>query len=165
MAPDFATYRSVEQLIYKSCLALNDENWNDFLDLADPTRFKYSITNYSPEMRRDQCWMERDYKGLQQLFGLLEKHNSDNSPLTRHASVYTVEMNDARSEADVVSLFTIYRTQLDGINSPVTSGQTALYAIGKYLDTVALHPSGPKVVERRVRLETRQLDIGSHIPF
>ena len=55
--------------------------------------FRYTIATYSPEIRRDMVWLDHDRKGMETLFGNLPKHNSDHSPLTRHATVYTVEID------------------------------------------------------------------------
>ena len=128
--------------------------------------FRYRIVNYSPEIRREQCWMDRDWKGLKTLLDLLPRHNSDHSPLTRHATVYKVILNTDGSEADAVTLVTIYRTELDGGNSHFESGQTSLFAVGKYEDRIRLDgEGGAKLVRRTVRLDTRQIGMGSHVPF
>ena len=155
----------VHELIYESCLALNAEKWNDFLALCDETGFVYSIVNYSPEIRREQCWMERDYKGLKSMLDLLSRHNSDRSQLTRHATVYKVDFDAQGERASAVTLVSIYRTQLDGINSHMESGATSLFAVGRYLDEIDLRSGAPRLLARVVRLDTRQVDIGSHYPL
>ncbi len=159
---------AVQQLIYESCVLLNAERWSDFLGLCEPSRFRYRITNYSPEIRKEQCWMDRDFQGLKHLIDLLPKHNSDHSQLTRHAVVYKVRCDEPPLDESMVSAVTsvtLYRTQLDGINSHFESGRTSLYAVGSYLDTITLDAPGPRLVNRTVRLDTRQLDVGSHYVF
>lgn len=155
----------VPELIYDSCLALNAEDWDAFLGLCDEKSFTYSIVNYSPEIRREQCWMEKDYRGLKSMFDLLPRHNSDRSPLTRHATVYRVDHDRDRREARAVTQLAIYRTQLDGINSHFESGATSLFAVGRYEDLIDLGGERPILKTRVVRLDTRQIDIGSHLPF
>ncbi|MDP3515337.1 MAG: methanesulfonate monooxygenase [Sulfuritalea sp.] len=157
--------QQVHELIYESCLTLNAEKWNDYLDLCDKAVFNYSIVNYSPEIRRDQCWMERDYKGLKSIFDLLPKHNSDRSQLTRHATVYRVGFDPEQNVANALTLVTIYRTQLDGINSHFESGATSLFAVGKYMDVIGLDAGKANLKKRVVALDTRQVDIGSHYPL
>ncbi|WP_310452851.1 methanesulfonate monooxygenase [Sulfuritalea sp.] len=157
--------QQVHELIYESCLMLNAEKWNDYLELCDKSVFNYSIVNYSPEIRRDQCWMERDYKGLKSIFDLLPKHNSDRSQLTRHATVYKVEFDPELNQANALTLVTIYRTQLDGINSHFESGVTSLFAVGKYMDVIGLDAGKVNLKKRVVALDTRQVDIGSHYPL
>ena len=155
----------IHDLVYRSCLYMNDESWKDYLALCDPQSFHYRVTNYSPEIRKEQVWADRDFKAMKASFDLLPRHNSDRSKLTRQVSIYTVDYDDQAREANVVSALTVYRTQLDGVNSYVESGQTHLYAVGLYKDRIKVTEADAKLVERVVQLDTRQLDIGSHKPF
>ena len=147
---------AIEELVYRSCLALDAQDYKTFLGLCD-VDFRYAITTYSPELRREQVWLDHDRAGMQTLFTNLPRHNSDHSPITRHATVYTVEIGND-SEADVVSALQVFRTQLDG-------GATELFAVGRFHDTVRLSGAGAKLARRTVRLETRQLGYGYHVPF
>lgn len=157
----------VDELIYETCLTLNAEDWNGYLALCDPDGFRYRIVNFSPEIRREQCWMDRDWKGIKSIFDLLPKHNSDHSPLTRHATVYKVVYDRQAGEATATTVLTVYRTQLDGVNSHFESGQTSLFAVGKYEDRIRVGANGDpaRLLRRTVRLDTRQIDIGSHCLF
>jgi methanesulfonate monooxygenase small subunit len=145
--------QAIEELVYRSCLALDARDFKRFLELCD-AEFRYSITTHSPEIKRDMVWLDHDRKGLETLFTNLPKHNSDHSPVTRHATVYTVEVNG--TSAEVVSALQVFRTQLDG-------GTTELFAVGRLHDTVRLPEL--KLARRVVKLETRQLGYGYHIPF
>jgi methanesulfonate monooxygenase small subunit len=149
--------QAVEELVYRSCLALDARNWNAFLDLCDPG-FRYTISTHSPEIRRDMVWLDHGKDGMTTLFTNLPKHNSDHSPLTRHATVYTVDVNDTTGEASVVSALQVFKTALDG-------GATELFAVGRFHDTVKLADGGAKLLKREVRLDTRLLGFGYHIPF
>ena len=147
--------QAIEELIYRSCLALDSRDFKAFLDLCDPD-FRYTITTHSPEIKRDMIWLDHDKKGMEALFTNLPKHNSDHSPITRHATVYTMDVSG--SVANVVSALQVFRTQLDG-------GATELFAVGRFHDTVRLDGAGPKLAKRIVRLDTRLLGYGYHIPF
>lgn len=147
--------QKIEELVYRSCLALDDRDFKAFLDLCDEG-FRYKVTAYSPEIRKDMVWLDHDKKGMETLFTQLPRHNSDHSPLTRHATVYTVKMNGA--QAEVVSALQVFRTALDG-------GATELYSVARLVDTVKLDGDSPKLAQRVVRMDTRQLGYGSHIPF
>jgi methanesulfonate monooxygenase subunit beta len=57
-----------------------------------------------------------------------------------------------------VSALQVFRTQLDG-------GATELFAVGRLRDTVSLNGDVPKLARRTVRLDTRQLGYGYHVPF
>lgn len=154
----------VEAVVYRSALHLNNEAWKEFLALCD-TSFEYRVVTYSPEIRRTQTWADRSYKTLKANFDLMPRHNTDHSKLTRQLQVYTVDYDAAAREASVVSALTIYRTQLDGTNSYVESGQTSLYAVGLCKDRVRFIEGVPRLVERVIELDTRQLDVGTHKPF
>lgn len=147
--------KQIEELIYRSCLALDDRDFKGFLALCD-AGFRYKVTAYSPEIRKDMTWLDHDRTGMETLFTNLPRHNSDHSPLTRHATVYTVKMNG--KTAEVVTALQVFRTALDG-------GATELYAVARLLDTVKLDGDTPKLAQRVVKIETRQLGFGSHIPF
>jgi len=147
--------QAIEELVYRSCLALDGRDFKAFLDLCEQD-FRYTIATYSPEIRRDMVWLDHDRKGMETLFTNLPRHNSDHSPITRHATVYTVDL--AGPAANVVSALQVFRTQLDG-------GATELFAVGRFHDTVKLDGASPKLARRLVRLETRLLGYGYHIPF
>jgi methanesulfonate monooxygenase small subunit len=161
----------VEELVYRSCLLLDDKDFEGYLGLCHPD-FRYTIRAHSPEIRRDMVWMDLDKPGLETLFRNLPRHNSDHAPLTRHATVYTVALDDEKdeakdeakddekSQATVVSALQVFRTAPDG-------GKTELFAVGKIHDTVrvAVATGRATLLTRTIRLDTRLLGIGSHIPF
>lgn len=149
--------KQVEELIYRSCLALDDRDFKGFLALCDPG-FRYKVTAYSPEIKKEMTWLDHDKTGMETLFTNLPRHNSDHSPLTRHATVYTVDFDSSKRECSVVSALQVFRTALDG-------GATELFAVARLLDTVKLDGDAPKLARRVVRIETRQLGFGSHVPF
>ena len=148
--------QAIEELVYRSCLALDAKDYKAFLELCDAD-FRYTISTYSPEIRREMIWLDHDRKGMETLFTNLPRHNSDHSPITRHATVYTVDL-DSSKNASVVSALQVFRTQLDG-------GATELFAVGRFHDTVNLNGGAAKLARRVVRLETRLLGYGYHIPF
>ncbi len=147
----------VAELIYRSCMMLDALDFNAFLAVCDE-KFHYLITAFSPEIRREMTWLEHDKTGMTLLFKTLPKHNSDRSILSRHAIVYTISFSDDGEYADVVTAIQIYRTTLDG-------GATELFAVGKMHDRVVLSDDGPMLLARQIKLDTRMLGIGFHIPF
>ena len=138
-------------------MALDDKQFNAYLELCDPA-YHYKITAYSPEIRKDMTWLEHDRAGMQALFTNLPKHNSDQSPLTRHVTVYTVKEDAATQQAQVISALQVFKTALDG-------GATELFAVGKLHDLISLSGEAPMLLAREVRLQTRMLGFGYHIPF
>lgn len=147
----------IEELIYRSCLYLDEKDFKGYLDLCDE-EFRYAITTHSPEIRRDMIWLDHDKKGMTTLLTQLPRHNSDHSPLTRHATVYTMRLDAEKQQAEVVSALQVFKTALEG-------GVTELFAVGKYLDTVKVNGGKLLLLKRIVKLDTRMLGIGYHIPF
>src|SRR4029450_3917898 len=64
---------AIEELVYRSCLAPDARHFKGFLDLCDAP-FHYSITAYSPEIRKDMIWLAHDRAGIETLFPNLPRH-------------------------------------------------------------------------------------------
>lgn len=147
----------VESVVYKTCMALDDKNFDAYLALCDDA-YDYKITATSPEIGRDMTWLQHDKAGMKAMLEQLPRHNSDHSPLTRHATIYSVDYDRDASEADVVTALQVFKTALDG-------GATELYAVGKMYDRVKLNGESAVLVSRNIKLDTRELGIGHHLPF
>jgi methanesulfonate monooxygenase small subunit len=147
----------VEELVYRVALLLDGGEFQAYLDLCAPD-FQYVIGAYSPEIRREMVWLDHDKPALQSLFDTLPRHNSDHTPLSRHVTLYTVDAAPDGDTASAVSALQVFRTALDG-------GATELYAVGKIYDTVSVSGGAARLTRRRIRLDTRMLGIGSHIPL
>ena len=102
---------------------------------------------------------------MESLIKLLPKHNTDHSPLSRHTSVCTVEVDADGKNATAVSSVAVYQHLLDGTNSHVDSGESRLFLVGKYIDKFRIEEGRPVFVDREVRLQNRRLDKGSHWPI
>lgn len=155
---------AVKDTIYKACLLLDDQKWNEWLSLCDDG-FEYAVTAYSPEIRQDMIYLSGNRKDLSGMVGMLPKHNSDHSPLKRHTTVYSVDVEPDGKTAKAVSSVVIYQNMLDGINSHIDSGENHLFAVGRYVDRFRLVGGEAKFLSREVKLETRRLDKGSHWPL
>src|SRR5258707_2486378 len=147
----------VEALVYKVALLLDACDFQAYLDLCEPD-FRYVIGAYSPEIRKEMVWLDHDKAALQSLFDTLPRHNSDHSPLSRHVTVYAVDLGPGNGLASAVSALQVFRTALDG-------GVTELYAVGKIYDTVRLVDGAARLVSRHIKLDTRMLGICNHVPF
>jgi methanesulfonate monooxygenase subunit beta len=154
----------IRDTIYQATLLLDGQNWEQWLDLCDE-HFEYAIRSFSPEINRDMTYLQLDRAGLASLVKLLPKHNTDHSGLTRHTSVYTIEVSDDTRSAKAVSSVIVYQNMLDGINSHIDAGESRLFLVGKYLDTFKIDNGKPSFLLREVRLENRRLDKGSHWPI
>jgi methanesulfonate monooxygenase small subunit len=146
--------REIERLIYRSCHCLDEEDFAGYLDLCAPD-FRYRVCAHSPEIRKDMVWLDHDRKGLAALFENLPTHLRRPGKLHRHASVYDITDNGAQANVDTSLLVLV--TGFDG--------RTTVLAAGRYEDSVQLGGDIPRLLSRTVRLETRDLGIGSHVPL
>lgn len=157
----FVDQQRVRDLVCETSLHLNSGDYTKFLQACEQKNFSYTISNYSPEIKKQQCWMKQDYAGLAKILDLLPKHNSDHARLTRQVVPYRVTPKGGNS-FEAISQVSIFRTEWDAENSHLQSGATSLYVIGRYVDTVVLDDQGPRLTSRVVDLDTRQVGIGSH---
>jgi methanesulfonate monooxygenase small subunit len=155
---------AVKDTIYRACLLLDDQRWKEWLALCSDD-FQYAIRAYSPEIRYDMTYFSADRRRLQDVVETLPKHNTDHSPLKRHATVYAVDVDKQGKSATAVTSLVVYQNLLDGTNAHIDAGDTRLFLVGRYLDKFRLDNGTPKFIEREVRLETRRLDKGSHWPI
>lgn len=149
--------KAATELIYRSCLLLDEKKFSEFLDLC-ADNFHYTITAYSPETRTEMTWMDENKTSMRRILDVLPRHNSDHSPLSRHVTVYKVDYDKSKQQASAVSALQVFKTGLDG-------GETRLFAVAKLYDTINLNGVGARFLSRNVRLDTRMLGIGTHIPF
>lgn len=158
-----ATPDAVRDAVYRSCILLDDEKWSDWLKLCDEN-FEYEIGAWSPEIKKDMIYFSGNRDYLQSMTDMLDKHNTDHSPLRRHATVYTIDENEDGT-LDVVSSLAVYQNLLDGINSHIDAGESHLFIIGRYLDKMKIVDGKAVFLSRKVALDTRRLDKGSHWPI
>lgn len=154
----------VRDTIYRATLALDDQKWDDWLALCDDS-FHYSIKAFSPEINVDMTYLQGSLKEMQTLVKLLPKHNTDHSPLKRQTTVYTVDIAEDGKTANAISSFIVYQNMLDGTNSHIDAGESRLFVVGRYIDTLSVDGAKPRFLTREVRLENRRLDKGSHWPI
>jgi len=155
---------AVRDTIYRATLLLDDQKWDQWLELCDDS-FHYAIKSFSPEINRDMTYLQGSRKELATMVKLLPKHNTDHSPLKRHTTVYTVDIADDAKTASAVSSFLVYQNMLDGVNSHVDAGESRLFLVGRYLDSFKLEDGKVRFIQREVRIENRRLDKGSHWPI
>jgi methanesulfonate monooxygenase subunit beta len=141
------------ELVYRGAILLDAGDHAGFLGLCAPD-FQYTIGAYSPELRRPMVWLDHDRAALEHLFTTLPRHHSEPARLSRHVTVYTVQVTG--DEAQIVSALQVFRTPPDGA--------TELFAVGKIHDRARLDGGAARLVRRHVELETRLLGIGSHVP-
>ena len=138
---------AIQRLIYSAALKLDAEDFKGFMrECGD--EFKYSIRAYSPELGQDMVWLEHGHKGMQDLFAMLPQHVRIKGRFKRHVSVYFVDRDEggrARAHSSVLLVHT----------DP--EGNSRLFAAGQYEDVIETAGDTPRLLERVVRLETREL--------
>ena len=65
--------QAAQDLIYRSCILLDDERYEAWLGLLTPG-FRYRITAYSEEIRKEMTWLDHDVGELKTLFENLPAH-------------------------------------------------------------------------------------------
>src|SRR5262245_11645610 len=106
----------VRDTIYRATLLLDDQKWEQWLDLCDDS-FHYAIKSFSPEINRDMTYFQGSRKDLATMVKLLPKHNTDHSPLRRHTTVYTVDVAEEGKTDTAVGSYVITPKLLAGITS------------------------------------------------
>lgn len=148
-----ATDQDIRELIYRTTTALDNEDFDAFMDLCAP-EFEYRITAYSPEIRKEMIWLDQDYDGMRALLEMVPQHLRRLGTLKRHVSVYFIDRNENDTATATSSFLVVHTTP---------EGQSQLFVAGNYHDEIDL--DGRKLKSRRAHLETRDLGIGSHIPI
>jgi len=151
---------AIEPVVYSGVLQLDERRFDAWLEQTTPD-FRYRITAYSHDLRKDMTWLEHDRNGLVALFELLPKHHVNGAAWLRQAVLYTVEPKGA-DEAHAVTALSIYHTVIDTVDAHVEGGSSRLFAVGRYYDRFKLWNGQWLLAEREARLDTRQLGIGSH---
>ena len=146
---------SIRDLIARSCLALDEERFTDYLDLCGDA-YRYRILAYSTEIAREMTWLDANKGELKAMFEMIPQHVRMQGRMRRHVSVYTVEPILDGSMA-VRSSLVVHFTNLEG--------ETSVFAVGEFRDVVDEGASGARLRSRDVFLDTRVLGAGSHMPI
>ncbi|MBX3608617.1 MAG: hydroxylase [Hydrogenophaga sp.] len=145
---------AIARMIYGAAIKLDAEDFKGFMRQCGDD-FRYSIRSYSPELGQEMVWLEHDRKGMQDLFAMLPKHVRMTGRFKRHVSVYSVDRDDDR-HARAHSSVLLVHTDMEG--------NSKLFAAGQYEDLIDTAGDTPRILERVVRLETRNLGPGVHVP-
>ena len=147
---------AVRELIGRSCLLMDEERYADYLGLCTDD-YRYCVTAFSEELRKDMIWLELGRNDLGGMFDMLPEHVRPEGTFIRHANVCAIRANGGSGRLHVTSTLTVYFTDL--------RGTTRLFAIGRYEDDVDVSGGEPRLKAREVRLATRALGTGSQIPL
>lgn len=151
----------VEQVVYQSSLYLDELRFGEWLDLTAPD-FHYRIQAYSPELRKDMIWLEHDRAGMAALIELLPRHHVNGAQWHRHTVLYTLT-READDRVSAVSSLTVHHTQIDVGDALAEGGSSRLFLVGRYHDRLRYDGERWLLEDRSVRVDTRQLGVGSHL--
>lgn len=146
---------SVRMLIGRTCLALDAENYGEFLN-GCTEEFTYRVTTFSPELGKDMVWLEHNREGYEGLIKMLPKHIRLKGRFNRQAIVCDV-VPHGDNHAMVTSQLTVIHTNPEG--------ESRVLLAGRYIDQIVVGPSGPVLAAREVNLDTRVLGPGIHTPI
>lgn len=146
----------VKAIVYRSCLALDDERFDDYLALY-ASNFNYRVTAYSPELRQEMVWLDQDREQMANLLEGVDNHHRLPGRFTRQANVYLIDREPANDHATVTTSLVVMYTDPEGVSK--------VFAVGRYVDSVDVSGDQPLLTSREVRLETRELGPGSHVPL
>lgn len=147
--------QAIRETVYRTCMALDAEEFGTFLDLCSP-EFEYTVTAFSPEIRKDMIWLDQNLEGMRALLDMVPQHLKRLGTLKRHVSVCLIDDGDD-GIAKVTSSFIVTHTD--------PQGRSQLFVAGTYFDEVDCRGDRFLLKMRNARLETRDLGIGSHIPI
>jgi len=137
--------------------ALDKEQFVDFVGLCAP-EFKYRICTYSPELRKDMVLMEQTREELASLFTNLSQHVRMIGSFSRQLAVGKLSpAGEDQKKFIAISPFTVYYTDIEGVSR--------VYAVGRYIDRLHVAEEQVLLEAREVRLDTRDLSPGCHVPL
>ena len=140
---------------------LDERRFGEWIELTAP-EFRYRIEAYSPDIRKEMTWLDHDRSGMAALIELLPKHHVDGADLLRHVSVGQVVLEGAE-RARALSAVAIFSTARDTGDAHVDGGSSRLFLTGRYHDQFVRAGERWLLSARSVRIQTRQLGLGSHL--
>jgi methanesulfonate monooxygenase small subunit len=146
---------AIQRLIFQSALTLDAEKYKAFLALCTED-FQYTAVTHSPDLGMDMTWLAHGRKGLQDMFGMIPQHVRLKGKFKRHVSVYTIDHDEPAKTAAVSTSLMLIHTNLEGVSK--------LFAAAQYEDLVDTSGATPLLKKRLVRLDTRDLSPGIHVP-
>lgn len=154
MNTELACREAIRDLIQRTGILLDAEDFSNWLELFD-TNGTYQMRAYSTELRRWMIWQQSDRTTLKRMLADVVDHVRDPSQ-RRHVIGYALVDIDG-DEARATSTFSLYRTS--------TEGQSSLYMVGSYEDRLVRSGDQWRYTEHTAVVDTRMLDMFTHIPI
>jgi 3-phenylpropionate/cinnamic acid dioxygenase small subunit len=133
----------------------SERSWSQWLALF-AEEATYEVTAHSSEIKASMQWFCVDGRdALKSWMEEVPTHVRDVAQRLHIVSPITIDAQG--DQAQSLSYFSLFRTMLDG--------ETHLYAVGHYEDHLVKRNGQWRFLKRTVKLHTRVLETGSHVPF
>jgi len=142
----------IQALIRRTCWLLDKEDFAAWLETFEDTG-TYEVVAYSPEIKREMCWLRGTRNEMQTLFK--ERPNHVREDARRAHMIMEIDLTVDAGAASAMSRFTIFKTN--------QRGETQVYAVGVYEDRLSDASGAWKFSKRRVVLDTRMFDVFPHM--
>lgn len=143
------------EVTLRTARCLDNQDFDAFLALCTED-LSYVVKVWSPDLRQDMIWFDHDRSSIEALFGSVHEHIVRTERALRHLGQSIVDF-EGSDLASVDTSVAVFLTD--------THGDSRLWAVGRYIDRVEKHRGSWLLAQRVVRLETRNLGIGSHLPI
>ena len=144
----------VRLLISRSVRFLDETRFADFMALFAPDG-RYLMQADSPEIGQSMTWLDLD---RDELAALLEESPQHVHDLAARKHMVSVEEIDFSADvAEVLSSFSVFRTDIDG--------RTEVYAVGRYEDELIRTGEGWLIGKRQVTVQTRMFRTPTPTPL
>lgn len=154
MGIDTYSYESVSKLMHAHSQALESEDFDLHLRMLTDD-FRYRVSAYSPELRKEMVWLDHGSEDYRNMIRMLRQHVRVPGRFFRQVVVNAIKQQD--DKVGVTSSFVVVYTNPDG--------ESKLFAVGRYHDQLAMIDNDLRLASREVRLETRDLGPGMHVPI
>ena len=153
MSETYADVEAVRDLVQRTALLLDREQFDDWIGLcaADGT---YELSAFSTEIRRWMTWQLSDRATLTKMLSEVNEHVRDPAR-RRHVVGYPLVRIDGE-EGSATAAFSIFRT--------TPEGRSSLYMVGTYEDQLVKRSGIWLYKSHKVIVDTRMLDMFTHIP-
>jgi 3-phenylpropionate/cinnamic acid dioxygenase small subunit len=152
---DLSPYRAVEELLFRAAQLLDEGQIREWSGLFTATS-EYEMLFESKELGGiDDYVMKLTRNELVKRMDLVPNYVLDTARRLHLVSNIRIEFQG--NAASVRSKFVVYRT--------TETGRTSLYAVGRSEDQVIRSKGSWMFQKRRVVLDTRLLEVHSHLPL
>lgn len=155
-AADDGVFIMVRKFLERGCRLLDSEDYAGWLASCSGD-IHYAIQAYSPEIRRDVIWLDKDRDGLRLLFEQLPMHERYKGVFRRMLGWTEAMVGDDPQTVMTDSGLCVYHTDIHGAS--------VLYCTGRYRDEIRIENGQPVLRARTVLMDTRRLPFGSHVPI